>query len=87
MKTSTPVNKGKAIKFLVSLTVWNSQPCGQEVIVFFLNLKNASSDIHSAVGQLVNHFFFMVLPGMTQLTRKSSIALRLILRGSPGPTA
>ena len=30
---------------------------------------------------------FMVLPGMTQLTRKSPIALRLILRGSPGPTA
>ena len=32
-------------------------------------------------------FFCMVLPGMTQLTRKSPIALRLILRGSPGPTA
>ena len=31
--------------------------------------------------------FFMVLPGMTQLMRKSSIALRLILRGSLGPTA
>ena len=31
--------------------------------------------------------FFMVLPGMTQLTRKSPIALRLILRGSPGPMA
>ena len=26
------------------------------------------------------------LPGMTQLTRKSPIALRLILRGSLGPT-
>ena len=34
-------------------------------------------------------FFFCIhgLPGMTQLTRKSPIALRLILRGSPGPTA
>ena len=31
--------------------------------------------------------FCMVLPEMTQLTRKSPIALRLILRGSPGPTA
>ena len=29
-------------------------------------------------------FFFMVLPGMTQLMRKSPIALRLILRGFPG---
>ena len=31
--------------------------------------------------------FFMVLPGMTQLMRKSLIALSLILRGSRGPTA
>ena len=34
--------------------------------------------------------FFLLycgLPGMTQLTRKSPIALRIILRGSPGPTA
>ena len=52
METSTvkPVSKGKVIKFLVSLTVWNSQPCGQE----FNSEKNASSDIHSAVGQLFN---------------------------------
>ena len=28
-------------------------------------------------------FVLMVLPGMTQLTRKSPIALRLILRGFP----
>ena len=35
---------------------------------------------------LLNFFLFKVLPGMTQLTRKSPIALRLILRGSPGPT-
>ena len=32
-------------------------------------------------------FFVFGLPGMTQLTRKSPIALRLILRGSLGPTA
>ena len=31
--------------------------------------------------------FYYGLAGMTQLTRKSPIALRLILRGSPGPTA
>ena len=31
--------------------------------------------------------FIYGLPGMTQLTRKSPIALRLILRGSPGLTA
>ena len=31
-------------------------------------------------------FIVMVLPGMTQLMRKSRIALRLILKGSAGPT-
>ena len=40
-------------------------------LLFYLFLKN----------------FSMVLPGMTQLTRKSPIAVRLILRSSPGPTA
>ena len=42
-------------------------------------------------GKCLNIFFFfpffMVLPEMTQLMRKSPIALRLILRGSLGPTA
>ena len=33
------------------------------------------------------NIFLMVLPGLTQLTRKFPIALRLILRDSPGPTA
>ena len=32
------------------------------------------------------YFYYYGLPGMTQLTRKSPIALTLILRGSPGPT-
>ena len=32
-------------------------------------------------------FLYIGLLEMTQLTRKPPIALRLILRGSPGPTA
>ena len=32
-------------------------------------------------------FLYIGLLEMTQLTRKLPIALRLILRGSPGPTA
>ena len=39
--------------------------------------------------KLLRYFliFFMILPGMTQLTRKFPIALRQILRGSPRLTA
>ena len=32
-------------------------------------------------------FLYICLLGMTQLTRKLQLALRLILRGFPGPTA
>ena len=32
-------------------------------------------------------YLYYGFPGMTQLTRKSPIALRLILRGLPGPMA
>ena len=40
--------------------------------------------------RLSRHLFFFLyigLLGMTQLTRKLQLALRLILRGSPGPMA
>ena len=82
METSTvkPVSKGKIIKFLVSLTVWNSQPCGQEGGYGFLN------DIHSAVGQLVNHF----LCGFTwddPVNKEISNSTEANFKGFPGPMA
>ena len=56
-----------------------------------LRLKVATTNGHKSSHFLFTYLFyfiiFMILLGMTQLTRKSLIALRPILRGSPGLTA
>ena len=52
------------------------------------SMNNAIIQHHSLQDHVIFVFFYYyVLPGMTQLTRKFPIALRLILRGSPGATA
>ena len=67
------------------------------VIAYFLDYNGILSEQkleteikgpeHGMANELPLFFLTMVLPGMSQLTRKSPIALRLILRGSLGPTA
>ena len=65
-----------------------SKNAGNIVVSLTVNaLHNTYHEVVLAIPIYFFKFIYYGLPGMTQLTRKSPIALGLILRGSPGPTA